>query len=405
MKVIPPRSRQRKDSLNSLLRDPRQPSIIAGGIAFIICAVLIVMAFMDRVKDQSGDEIERMGANVVTVTAQPSQRKGGKGRRDAVVKTMTSRDVRDIQSTIPGTIVVTPEYRGNAVIKAGNINKTAPVSGVDASYETLREAPMARGRFFTEDEDRYFQRVAVLGAEVAELLFPGEEPVDRIIWISRIPFNIIGVLPERGSGMDAFEEDGTVFVPLGTAQRRLFQVSWLHRIYVRVNPEVITLEESVDAITALLHSKRRTNLELATPDFRVETQQRLIDLSIQSATRFQLVGAGILSLLLMAGTWGTYTIQNSAISERMSEIGTRRALGASAGDIFSMFLFETGVVCALGGLAGLLSALGGAYLVSQKLSPQAAAIAIGSCLVACLGAAIVPVWRATRMQPAHILRR
>jgi putative ABC transport system permease protein len=135
------------------------------------------------------------------------------------VTTLTLRDVREMTQSIPCIQAATPEFRGTIALKTGSTTRKTTVSGVDATYATLRDAPIARGRFFSESEATSAQRLVVLGAELATALFGTVDPVGQTLWIRRIPFQIIGVLPSRGAGLDAFDEDETAFIPLRNGGR------------------------------------------------------------------------------------------------------------------------------------------------------------------------------------------
>lgn len=395
------------EAMRMLTRRPLQTALIAIGAMVAVGALLIAEAVAERGRLDALNQIATMGANVVIVSAQASENRGGRARTSGDVSTLTTRDARDIVAAVPGVLTSTSEYRSTAPVKIGSLARQASVAGVDASYGTLREAPMATGRFFSEVEAISAQRVVVLGAQLAQDIDGSVDPVGDRLWIRGIPFRIVGVLRQRGTGLDAFDEDGVAFIPLRTAQRRLFQVDHVQRVFIRVDESRTTLLEAATAITTLLrerHHSRRWPSTTDSDDFRVDTQLRLVDMRKTSATRLRAFEVGVAVFLLAVGAGGTFALQQLAVRERIVEVGVRRALGATRKDVFLQFLTEAFAASVVGGAVGVCVARVAADIVHVGLSLDLEQAVYAACILSCIAAGCIPVWRAVQKQPADALR-
>ena len=401
------RTRQAREALRMIARRPLRSVLLASSVAVSVGAFFTAEAIAERGRLATIREIGRMGATVIIVSAQPSRVRGTRARTNAAVTTLTLRDAREIALTVTGVSTMSVEYRGAAPVKIGALARQASVSGVEASYALLRSAPMARGHFFDESEAIAAQRVVVLGAQLARDLLGDDDPVGETLWVRGIPFRIVGVLPARGTGLDAFDEDGVAFIPIRTAQRRLFQVDYIQRLFVRVDERWTTLDEAARAIARVLavrHHVPDDSLRAEEADFRVETQGRLLDMRRTSATRLRVFEIGAAVLLLGAGAGGTLALQQLTVRTRIAEVGTRRALGASAHEIFRQFFLEATFSSVTGAGIGLALAWAAERLVGVSLPRAMGPAVFVACVVSCVGFACIPTWRAARLPPAQALR-
>jgi putative ABC transport system permease protein len=384
-----------------LVRRPVRTSLGAAGVAICLGALLVAVASANRGRNDALDEIRRMGATVLTVSAEASTNRGGRARTGSVVTTLSLRDARTVEHTVPSVALVAGEVRSTIVVKVGALARQSTVAGVEPSYADLRASRIAAGRFFTAAEDAEGQRVAVLGASIARALFARVNPVGEQMRLRGIPFAVIGVLPARGAGLDAFDEDEVVFIPLTTARRRLFQVDYLDRLYVRVRPEA-DLDAAAAAIVAALDARHRP--ALGRRDFRVQDQRRLVTMretTIRRLGQFRVTMSTAL-LGLLAG--GIFALQLMSVRERRGEIGTRRAIGATRAMILSQFLIEAGIVALAGGSVGVALGVASARVTGAPLSRSFVAEAFAVSLAASLLAALGPARIAAHQAPAIALR-
>jgi ABC-type antimicrobial peptide transport system permease subunit len=394
-------SRQLRAALASVVRRPVRSGLTATGVALSVAALLVAEGMAERGRRGAVEQIRRMGADVLVIDALPSRNIAGRARSGTVVTTLREADAREIALRVPGAAVVSAEYRGNLPVKVGNLARRVAISGDHPSYAALREAPLARGRFFDAADETGVRRVAVLGHAVAVDLFGSDDVVGRSLRLGAVPFTAVGVLPERGTGLDAFAEDEAIFVPLATARRRLFNVDHVERIFVRA-ARGAGLEQVGYAITALLRERHpRAGREV---DFRVQDQRRLVALQERTASQLRTFQLAVAAVLLAAGAGGVFGLVMLSVRERRAEIGIRRALGATRWEIFAHFLTEALVLSAAGSGGG--AGLGLTVSAATDLRVPAALAGAAGCayLTACLAAAAWPARHAAGLPAAEALR-
>jgi putative ABC transport system permease protein len=292
-------------------------------------------------------------------------------------------------------------------LKAGYNSKVAPVVGVEPDFFRIKTWAVTEGGFFDDDDVRRSARVALVGATVARDLYGEEFPIGQRLFINRVPFEVAGVLAERGQGLDVTNEDQQVYVPLTTAMRRLLNVDHYRSLLFEV------ADGELERISAEIEDILRTRHRISAfrpDDFKVGSQNDLIATQVSSANRLDFLVRWIgLSALLVSGL-GVLAIAWIAVRDRTTEIGTRRALGATAPDVFFQFAFEAMVLATIGAALGL----GVGWLASRITAHQAALPFIferGNALLA-LGMALVfnfifaswPAIRAARLDPISALK-
>lgn len=388
-------------ALRMVARRPLRSTLAALGLGLALAALLVATAIAEQARTQALTEIGLIGADVLTISAQPARSQGARVRTGGVVTRLTRADGRDIATQVTGVSALAAEYRAEALVKVGDLARQARVSGVDPIWGLLRGGTMAGGRFFDEFDDAQSRRVAVVGARIARDLFGGRDPVGETFRIRGVPFAVIGVLDERGSGLDPFNEDEAIFVPLRVAQRRIFQVDYVQRFFARIEPG--RLEEGAAAITALLAARHRSSGPNP-PVFRVQDQRRLVEARDEGAARLRAFQREIAAVLLLAAALGVWTLQVLSVRERRAEIGTRRSLGATRGNIFVQFVIEAGVICVAGAAAGVGLAGAGRAVAGVPLSPGFTAAAFFATVIAGIAAGAAPARSAAVLHPAAALR-
>ncbi|MCE7901794.1 MAG: ABC transporter permease [Gammaproteobacteria bacterium PRO9] len=284
----------------------------------------------------------------------------------------------------------------------------APVAGVEPAWFHMRSWAPADGSLYTAEDEKHSARVAVLGAAVARDLYGTSSPVGGRLFINRVPFEVVAVLGERGQGLDGSNEDGQVYVPLNTAMRRLLNVDYYAAILLEVDgpPRMPVASRE---IAALLRERHRMS-SYRPDDFRVQSQTDLIATQLASADRLSFLvrwigrsGLAVAGLGILAIAWIT-------VRDRTREIGTRRALGATAPDIYFQFAAEAGLLATVGALLGLAtSLLASAVIAGQAGLPLVidagnAWLALVLAIVLNLAFASWPALRAARMDPVRALR-
>ena len=310
------------------------------------------------------EQIRRLGTNVLIITPAPSRSIAGRARTGAAVTTLVERDYVAIKRNVPARTRSSALATQSFWTKAGDLSKNAAIVGCEPEYFAAKDWTVVAGELFDAAQERAAARVAVLGRTVAVDLFGTSSPVGRGMTINRVPFTVIGVLRERGQGLDVSNEDNQIYLPLRTAMRRLMNVDHYAGILVEVD-SLRNMDQAANQIQILLHQGHHI-LPNQPEDFEVQNQKTLLDTQMAAAERLNFflrwVGA---SALLVSGL-GIVAITWIAVRERTREIGTRRALGASSADIFLQMQCENASLVLLGGLLGI----GLSWPISRLLSGQ-----------------------------------
>ena len=380
----------------------------------ILCAALGVAGATTAVNYASGGreqvltQIRRLGSNVLAVTAGQSRGVADRARTGAIVTTLVPADYQAIRREVPGILRASGRVSGSLRLKAGYLSKVAPVLGVEPAWFAMKSWELAGGALYGAEDDRRSARVAVIGATVARDLYGDESPVGERLFINRVPFEVVGVLRERGRGIDGSTEDGQVYVPLSTAMRRLLNVDHYDAILLEMDGPA-RMPVATRDITDLLRERHRMS-DFRPDDFRVQSQTDLIDAQLASADRLSFLvrwigrsGLAVAGLGILAIAWIT-------VRDRTREIGTRRALGATAPDVFFQFAAEAGFLATLGAILGLLAGLVAAVILAGQarlplvIDGANAIVALVLAITLNLTFASWPALRAARMDPIRALR-
>jgi putative ABC transport system permease protein len=355
------------------------------------------------------NRIQRLGTNVLVVTPQLSRSVGGRAKTGTIVTTLVQADYAEILREIPEIEKSSATVTTSFLVKAGDLSKSnCPVTGTEPAFARIRHWQTTEGEFYGIAEMRRSARVAVLGSTVRRDLFGPQSPIGKRMFINRVPFEVIGVLEERGQGLDATNEDNQVYVPLSTAMRRLANVDYFSAIFFALT-RWDGMEETTESIRRVLSKRHRAPGNLP-EDFQIQDQKTLIDTEIASSHRLTfLVRWAGLSGLVVSGL-GILAICWVAVGERVVEIGIRRALGATKSDIFLQFLFEAVVISVLGCFAGLMAGWRGTQSVAERADLpfffdwRSAALVAGFAISMNLVFALIPSRRAALLDPIRALK-
>ncbi|MBT8444576.1 MAG: ABC transporter permease [Gammaproteobacteria bacterium] len=253
-----------------MLRYRLRSALIVGCAALGVAGAITVVNYASGGREEILEQIKRLGTNLVVVSAKQSRAVADRERTGAVVTTLVEADYRAIRDEILGPVSASATVSSALRIKAGFLSTVVPVIGVEPAYFEMKAWELHGGRWFGADEIRRSARVALLGHKVARELYEDRSPVGERLFINRVPFEVIGVLVERGPGLDGSDEDGQVYVPLTAAMRRLLNIEHYNSILFEV-PELGLMEQAELAITQLMRKRHRSSA--ARPDdFQVQSQ-------------------------------------------------------------------------------------------------------------------------------------
>jgi putative ABC transport system permease protein len=375
------------------------------GIIIGIAAVITMVALGEGAQRDVQQRLQAMGTNVLTV--RPGQAMfGGVDRGDA---RLTSKDATALMAEPRFVRAVAPEMERRQQVVYGAANANISVLGTWPTYFDMQNHRVEYGRTFTDGEERGRRTLAVLGARAGERL--GVEVTSALIGerirIRGIPFEVIGVLEEKGS-QGWQNPDETVYIPLATAQFRVFGSEYVRSISVQVINER-SMDRALAEIDQVLRREHRIRPGQPS-DFNVRDQTSLLATFQETTRTFTFLLAGIAAISLLVGGIGIMNIMLVSVTERTREIGIRKALGAKKRDILTQFLLESLVLCVVGGALGCAVGIGGAFLVQNmaewnvSISPTAVGLAFGFSAAVGIFFGMWPARRAARLDPIVSLR-
>jgi len=330
------------------------------GIIIGIAAVITMVSLGEGAQRSVQDRLQSMGTNVLTV--RPGQNMfGGVDRGDA---RLTAKDAEALMLTPRHIRNVAPEMERRQQVVVGANNASLSILGTWPSYFGIQNVEIEYGRAFTEGEERGRRTLAVLGARAGERLGTPVTAalIGQRISIRGIPFEVIGVAKEKGS--QGFQNpDETIYIPLSTAQFRVFGSEWVRSIAVQVTSEE-QMDQALAEIDQVLRRAHRIRPGEVS-DFNVRDQTSLLSTFEETTKTFTFLLAGIAAISLLVGGIGIMNIMLVSVTERTREIGIRKALGAKRRDILMQFLLESLTLCVAGGALGCAMGIGGAMLMSN----------------------------------------
>lgn len=297
-------------------------------------------------------EIAKFGKNTITVASGRLMRHGRGGLFDKAT-TMKERDIEMISNKVTGVEEVAPYIKRtlSASYKVNNISTT--VLGVSSNYFAIKNLALAHGRFINEGDNRRMEKVCILGSEVKNKLFGSEDATGRTILIRGVPFQVVGVLSEKGSDLNGTNMDDMVYVPINTLMRRVANITYIDGMEIVIGDWSMFDDIKAD-ITRILRGNHRLYGDTK-DDFTIINPvdtMKMQDQTVRIVTFLGLITAGIAYLI---GGLGIFSIMILSVSLRRTEIGIRRAVGARKKDIFRQFLLESGIVGIVGSAMGIIA--------------------------------------------------
>jgi putative ABC transport system permease protein len=314
---------------------------------------------------------------------------------------------------VPEVAVVAPHLVAAAQLQAEGQNWATSVQGTTPEYFAIRNWTVARGRAFGAEDVAGGAKVVVLGQSVVDNLFGAfADPVGQVVRVNRVPFEVIGVLAEKGQSPFGTDNDDVAFVPVTTFRSRV-ETGGLGQfldgtIFASARaPELA--EPARERIETLLRERHRIRPG-APDDFTVRNLGDFLTAQEEGARTMSSLLAAIALVSLMVGGIGIMNIMLVSVTERTREIGLRMAVGARPRSILTQFLVEAVVLSGAGGLLGLAAGLAtAAWLVSRfdwpmLVQPEVVALALGASALVGVGFGLYPAWKASRLDPIHALR-
>ncbi len=399
-----------KIAINSLKVNKLRSALTSLGIIIGVSAVIIMLAIGTGASEQVQKNMESMGSNILTIRS-ASIRTGGVSMGMGSRPSLTLKDASAIQKTIDGVEAVAPVSNETKQIMYSNQNWSTTVYGTMPSYLYIKNYDIESGRSFTMEDVKNSAKVALIGSTVAKELFGDVTPVNKVIRIGNVPFKVLGVLKTKGS-TGPFDEDDLIFIPITTAQKKLFGVVFpgtVKMIVVKgVDADSLNdVEKEVEELLIVRHNigKNQTN------DFEIRNSAEFQERMKSTVKTFAILLASIASVSLLVGGIGIMNIMLVSVTERTKEIGIRMAIGARASDIRWQFLIESFMLSIIGGLIGVLTGIIGAKAVEFFSESMSVSISLFSILLSLgfsglvgIGFGYYPAYKASLLNPIDALR-
>jgi len=379
------------------------------GMMIGVAAVIMMLAVGQGAQFMVDQSIASMGSNLFIILS-GSSTSGGVRLGSGATPTLTTGDGEAIAelSTIAAVAPVAP---GTAQLVYASNNWSTAVLGTTPRYLDVRDWPISAGYAFTDSDVRAGTRVALLGVTVVRNLFGDDNPVGRTIRIKQSPFLVIGVLQAKGQSLTGQDQDDAVFVPVTTAQRKLFgsQFPGSVRFIMAQAISAQAMPAAEREMTQLLRQRHHLP-ERADNDFDIRNLTALANAQAETTRVMSIMLGAIASVSLLVGGIGIMNIMLVSVTERTREIGIRIAIGARERDILTQFLLEAIIISVIGCVVGVILGVGAAVL-ANVLAKVAVVITGASVMLAFLVAAAVgiffgfyPANKAARLKPIDALR-
>ena len=365
------------------------------GIVIGVASVVVMLAVGEGSKRQVMAQMAAFGSNILYLS-------GSEPTHNAPAGVVTLDDVAAV-AQLPQVKMIMPVIGSELTVRYGNSNQRFYVGGNNTHFPEIFNWPVVEGSFFTDADEHAAAAVAVIGHKVREkLLKDAGDPIGQYILIGNVPFQVIGILAEKGSSSGNQDSDGRIVVPYSAAAVRLFGSR---------DPEYVTIgavdsgrvketEQAIDHLMRRLHNGKH--------DFELTNDAALIQAEARTQNTLSLMLGAIAAISLLVGGIGVMNIMLMTVRERTREIGIRMATGARQRDILRQFLSEAVLLSMVGGITGIALALliGGGLL----LADIAVAFTLGAMLGAFTCAVItgvvfgfMPARKAARLDPVKAL--
>ena len=367
------------------------------GVVIGVSAVVAMLAIGEGSRAEVMARFESMGPNLLFV------RPGAPGTRmrGGAIATLTLEDVKAL-GELGNITAVVPSRSGNATLRVGGKDYSSSIEGVSEAWPVAQNRDLKYGTFFTAEDVDGRIGVVVLGTTTAGNLFDNVEgAVGQYVFLGGAPFEVAGILEEKGASSWGQDQDDVALVPITTGMMRIFGQSYLSSITIAVDDTNKIAETEAEA-RALLLARHGTE------DFQIRNTASILESVEETQNSFSILLGSVAAISLLVGGIGVMNIMLVSVTERTREIGVRMATGARRSDIMTQFVVEALVVGGLGGIAGVLIGLGICFILAQSgmtvaVTALPAILAFSSALCTGLVFGLLPARKASRLDPVAAL--
>jgi putative ABC transport system permease protein len=397
-----------KIALKTLGAHKMRTALAVIGIVIGVSAVVLMVAIGRGAQEAVLKKIQGLGTNLIIVTAGKVRIIAGRPRQTGNTTSLTVRDAEALAAE-SSAIASAAAFQGKKyLVKYSESSTNTIVSGTTPEFPEIRNFRPGVGRFFTDDEVKASVRVAVLGKTVVRNLFEDHAPIGEMIRINNVPFEIIGVLEEKGVNAIGQDDDDQILIPITTVMHRLMNVIYVNNVYVAAR-DVSLMDKAVSDIASILRERHHLK-QGKDDDFSIQNQMDILRAEQETSETFTMLLGGIAAISLLVGGVGIFAVMLISIKERTREIGLRRALGARKKDILLQFLMEALVLSLAGGILGAMIGVAGSLFVGWT-TELLTSVSVTSVFIAFFFSAAVglffgiyPARKAAELDPIHALR-
>ncbi len=396
-----------KSAVRGLNKNKLRTFLMMIGIVMGITAVTMVVSIGLGAENRVMNRVKKFGLESMMVFAGGGREMGGSSQQPTT--TLTIRDTEAIKLQVPGVTEVAPFNRkGDGTVKYREKSVTTRVFGVTPAWAPVWDWYAARGRFIEREDEEQMARICVIGPTLRKELMGESDPIGEQIRIANVPFEVVGIMEQRGTSPGGGDIDDRAYIPLSTFLRRVANVDYIAGIKIRLDSGE-DFEQATSSIKNLL--RERHKLAPGEPDdFRIIIPDEVKEFAGSVAGTFNIFLVLVAAISLIAGGFVIANIMLISISERRAEIGLRKAIGARNEDIRFQFLLEAVAVTLAGGAAGIVLGFTGALIFrtisGMPVSVSWEGVVIGIVFSAVVGsiAGIQPARKAARLEPIDALR-
>ena len=373
------------------------------GIMIGIAAVIVMVAIGKGSHQQIMDVIAKMGENLVTINAGEMKRRGGRLRLTGNVSTLNLRDVEYLSQEVTGLALAAPFEIKQMKVKYLQFLTETNVAGSTPEFLMARNYEIEFGEMFTERDQKMGMRVAVVGQTAIKNMFGEDDPLGKTVRINAVPFKIVGVFAGKGLDSDGVDQDDILLIPITSMLRRILNQTHISTIYAKADSRQ-NIDRVADQIKFILRDRHKISDE-AEDDFTIISQLELESMKAETSELFTRLIVGVAAISLVVGGIGILAVMLISVKERTREIGVRRAVGATQGDIVKQFLIESVLIGLFGGCVGVAMGVGitlGAVAWGEEnllLDLNSIYIATGVCMLIGIIFGLFPALKASRLDP------
>lgn len=396
-----------KIALRALNNNKLRAFLTMLGIIIGVASVITMLAIGQGSKKSIQAQIAEMGSNMIMIHPGADTR-GGVRQDPSAMQTLKMADYEALRDETSFLSAISPSVSSSGQLIAGNNNYPSSVSGVGTEYLEIRQLSIENGEMFDESDIQTSAKVCVIGKTIVDNLFPGEDPIGKIIRFNQVPFRVVGVLKSKGYNSMGMDQDDVVLAPYTTVMKRLLAQTYLSGIFASALSEDMT-DNATEEITGILRRNHKLK-DGDDDDFTIRSQQELSTMLNSTTDLMTTLLACIAGISLVVGGIGIMNIMYVSVTERTREIGLRMSVGARGIDILSQFLIEAILISITGGVIGVVIGCGASWVVKSAahwpifIQPWSVFLSFAVCTVTGVFFGWYPAKEAADLDPIEAIR-